>query len=873
MADDIEAQLEAAHRREAALAGVLRAVADADGDLDAVLFGIARQAAILTGVENASVFRDAGDVVRLYTDGPNRTPSVRDFTGDETAAVNQVLDDRRTVVFDDQQATTDPEQATSRRVGHEYGIRTAAYVPVPAGGPAAGLAVFKPVVEPFDHKDIQMLEMFAVQAGNAITSAEMAHDIAARNAELAEALELQTATSEILELISANPGDLTTVLDGVLARAIELIGADQGAVMLRHGDLVRLEAGVGASVTGVGNDFRMVDGVGVVIFDEPTFFEDRQAELHDERLSEFFRRAGVRSSAGVPLKIDGQWIGQINLSRTEVRPFDEKQAAVLQTFADQAAIAIRNAGLFNDLEEALQLQTAMSEVLRLISAHPGDLDTVLAGVLERAVELCDGENGNINQVIGDSTVMIATHECPPEFLGFTFPTPSTYAQSRTEHTPFFIRDWQEFDLEGPIGPVIADMGLRSSVSAPLIQDGVAFGDIEVGRFEVRPFDAREARILQAFADQAVIAIGNAGLFNELEEALALQTATSEILELISANPGELGVVLDGVLDRAIGLIGAEFGAIQLLRGDMVRMEVARGGATTSVGSEIRYQDLDEVFPQEASFHDDRLAQDYSEVPWIAEFFERNGIRSSAQLPLRIDGRWIGQINLSRTEVRPFDEKQAAILQTFADQAAIAIRNAGLFNDLEEALQLQTATSEVLALISEHPGDLTTVLEGILENAARLCGGEAGSITMTEGDTTRYVASHGPAMAPYIGTSIGADVRVPRELFTVGASGVPQLEDMQQVGPDWPYFHELARVGARAQLCRSQTDARRGIGRRSAHVPPRGPALRRGRTESAGVLRRAGVTRHRQRQPLQRPRRRPRTPDRDDRRPRRGQHRP
>ncbi len=239
------------------------------------------------------------------------------------------------------------------------------------------------------------------------------------------------------------------------------------------------------------------------------------------------------------MQIDGRWIGQINLSRNEVRPFDEKQAAMLRTFADQAAIAIRNAGLFNDLEEALQLQTAMSEVLRLISAHPGDLDTVLAGVLERAVELCDGENGNINQVIGDSTVMIATHACPPELLGFTFPTPSTYAKSRTEHTPFFIRDWQEFDLEAPIGPVIADMGLRSSVSAPLIQDGIAFGDIEVGRFEVRPFDDDEARVLQAFADQAVIAIGNAGLFNDLEEALALQTATSEILELISENPGEL----------------------------------------------------------------------------------------------------------------------------------------------------------------------------------------------------------------------------------------------------------------------------------------------------------------------------------------------
>ena len=335
MADGIEAQLEAAQRREAALAGVLRDVADADGNLDAVLFGIARHAAILTGVEQATVFRHAGDVVRLYTDGPDRTPSVRDFTGDETAAVNQVLDDRRTVVFDDQQATTDPEQATSRRVGHEYGIRTAAYVPVPAGGPAAGLAVFKPVVEPFDDKDIQMLETFAVQAGNAITNAEMTHSIAAKNTELAEALALQTATSEILELISAHPGDLATVLDGILARAIELIGADQGAVLLRHGDSFRIEAAAGGPASAVGTGLSMVDGAGFVIFDEPRFFDDRYGDS-DERLADFLRRAGVRSSAHFPLKIDGEWIGQINLSRTEVRPFDEKQAAMLQSFADQA---------------------------------------------------------------------------------------------------------------------------------------------------------------------------------------------------------------------------------------------------------------------------------------------------------------------------------------------------------------------------------------------------------------------------------------------------------------------------------------------------------------------------------------------------------
>jgi GAF domain-containing protein/DNA-binding response OmpR family regulator len=625
VADDPSAQLEASLRREAALAGVLTAVARGR-DLAALLHEIAYWAAELSGASGGAVFVGEGEVIALYANGPERQPRRIERPFGDDSALTKVLRDRVPLAFEDQSTIADPAYAESVEAATAAGVRSMVFVPLTSDGPPVGVFVFRHTVDPFTSHEIQLLETFATQAGNAVTNARLVADIEQRNAELADALALQTATSEILALISAHPGDLSTVLDGLIGKAMDLIGADQGSVQLLHGDLVRMEAARGGSTHALGQG---VPADFTPLFPrQPTFHDDAQADFSEHPLlQEFFRNANIRTSAQIPLYIDGHWIGQISLSRTEVRPFDPAHAAILQTFADQAAIAIRNAGLFNDLEEALQLQTAMSEVLRLISAHPGDLDTVLAGVLERAVELCDGENGNINQVIGDTTVMVATHAYPPEFLRFTFPTPDEYAESRAERTALFVDDWQELELPTPIGSMIADMGLRSSVGAPLIQDGVAFGDIEVGRFEVRPFDEHEARVLQAFADQAAIAIGNAGLFN----------------------------------------------------------------------------------------------------------------------------------------------------------------------DLEEALQLQTATSEVLALISEHPGDLTTVLEGILENAARLCGGEAGSITMTEGDTTRYVASHGPAMAPYIGTSIGADVRVPPELFTVGASGVRQLDDMQQVGPDWPYFHELARV--------------------------------------------------------------------------------
>ena len=421
-------------------------------------------------------------------------------------------------------------------------------------------------------------------------------------------------------------------------------------------------------------------------------------------------------------------------------------------------------------------------------------------------------------------------------------------------------------------------GIGSSVFAPLRSEGPPVG-VAAFRLTVDPFTPDEIELLESFAAQAGNAVTNARLVadiearnTELAEALELQTATSEILELISEHPGDLKTVLDGVLSRAIELIGANQGVVMLRHGDLVRVEAGIGDRETDgVGSEFAKDDTPWLVYDEPTFFEDRTV-DTTFGHRVAEMFRTLGVRSSAHFPLKIDGQWIGQINLSRTEVRPFDSKQAAMLQTFADQAAIAIRNAGLFNDLEEALQLQTATSEVLALISEHPGDLTTVLEGILENAARLCGGEAGSITMTEGDTTRYVASHGPAMAPYIGTSIGADVRVPRELFTVGASGVPQLEDMQQVGPDWPYFHELARVArvrsyAAARLTLDGASVG-GLHMYRHEVRPFDDA----ELKALASFVAPASPRHRGRQPVDGSRRR-RAADRDDRGPGRRQHRP
>ena len=279
----------------------------------------------------------------------------------------KVLGDRTTASFDDQSALTDPTLRRSAEAAREFGIKSAAYVPLPAGGPAVGAAVMRGHVEPFTPEHSRCSRPSPLRPATPSPTPELVADIEERNAELAEALALQTATSEILELISANPGDLSIVLDGVLTKAIELIGADQGVVLLSHGELVRVESrcrrrcGHWSSATSSAR----ADVPWLVVRRTGIHRGPDQSTSADEPTADVLPpRRGAIERMRSPSKIDGRWIGQINLSRTEVRPFDARQAAILQTFADQAAIAIRNAGLFNDLDEALQLQTAPARCWR-----------------------------------------------------------------------------------------------------------------------------------------------------------------------------------------------------------------------------------------------------------------------------------------------------------------------------------------------------------------------------------------------------------------------------------------------------------------------------------------------------------------------------
>jgi GAF domain-containing protein len=280
--DGTAAELVALRRREAALVGVLRAVADAPGGVEAVLFEVARCAAELCGGSMAIVFMFESDQVATYNflqqpegEGARRKTLRPDG---ETSALSEVLRDRVVVRFDDQSTVTDPRYLMSRAAAETFGFRSAAYVPVPTAGPALGLAVFKNVIEPFKDVDVSLLQAFAAQAANAVSAAQQRNDLEQRNREVAESLELQTATSEVLRLISEHPGDLQSVFNGILDRAIALCDADAGAVSLPSGDMNRVEFARGhRSDVFLGTEFPLASQRA-----ERFKFDDFVAAAHDD---------------------------------------------------------------------------------------------------------------------------------------------------------------------------------------------------------------------------------------------------------------------------------------------------------------------------------------------------------------------------------------------------------------------------------------------------------------------------------------------------------------------------------------------------------------------------------------------------------------
>jgi len=608
---------------------------------------------------------------------------------------------------------------------------------------------------PFDDRAVALIKSFADQAVIAIENARLFEAEQERSRELSESLEQQTATSKVLEVISSSSGDLKSVFEAILENAVRLCGAKFGNLYFREGDVFRVAAMHNA--TPAYAEHR----VGVVQpspSSTPTLWQAVQtkqpAQIADmtklqayvegnPRLISAVSLGGYRGVLNVPMLLDDEVIGAITIFRQEAGAFADKQIELVTNFAKQAVIAVENTRLLNELRESLQQQTATADVLKVISRSTFDLQKVLDTLIESAARLCEADIVVIGRPKGEICYFEATYGLTPEFAEFAASHPTQIDRGTVSGRVLLDRQIVhvpdvQADPEYTYGRSEKTRSYRTVLGVPLLREGMPIGVIAVARKSVRPFTDKQIELVTTFADQAVIAIENVRLFEaeqqrtrELTESLGQQTATSEVLRVISSSPGELKPVFNAMLENAVRLCGAEFGNLWLAKDGGFQL-----AATHNLPPE--YQDQVQrnvvLYPgptlpiaraadtrEPVHILDLRTDPSYFEREPIATVgAERGQVRTMVAVPMLKDRDVVGVFAILSQEVRPFADKQIELLKNFAAQAVIAIENTRLLNELRQSLEQQTATAEVLRVISSSPGDLAPVFHAMLENATRIC---------------------------------------------------------------------------------------------------------------------------------------------------------
>src|SRR4029453_14124940 len=477
-----------------------------------------------------------------------------------------------------------------------------------------------------------------------------------RNAQLRETLEHQTATAEVLGIISRSPTDVQPVLDAIVESAAKVCGIDDVVLRLREGNTMVVRAHIGPIPLPIGRE--------EISIDEPRYRWIREhGTLHIPDLREqndFQEISGARTFLIVPLRQQGELVGTLGARRIEVRPFTPAQIKLLETFADQAVIAIENTGLFRELKESLEQQTATSEILGVIASSPTDVQPVLDVVAQNAARLCDANDAQIGLAEGDTFKMVT--RLVPTSHERTRPITRNRVSGRAfvDRATVLIADLQAVVSEFPESQRgdPRDFVVRTVLSTPLMREGEPIGVMLVRRSEVRPFSEKQIALIKTFAAQAVIAIENVRLFKELQErnaelreALEHQTATSEVLGIISRSPTDVQPVLDAIVESAARVCGTDDVALRLRDGDLMVVRAHYGPVSIAAsGEEIK---IDKPQIRWIREHGTLHIHDVHTQTDLPRFGTDTGVRTFLGAPLRQHGEFIGILGARRIEVRPF----------------------------------------------------------------------------------------------------------------------------------------------------------------------------------------------------------------------------
>jgi GAF domain-containing protein len=792
------ADLTEALDQQTATSEVLQVISSSPGDLKPVFASMLKNAIRICDATFGNIYRWDGEALHLvathntppaFAEARRRAPHRRD---DKNQIVTSIFATRTPVHIGDAAAQpgyidrSDLAAVQSVELG---GVRTLLAVPMLKESELIrSFSLYRQEIRPFTDKQIALVTNFAAQAIIAIENARLLN-------ELRQSLEQQTATSQVLQVISSSPGELEPVFRAMLENATRICEAKYGVLYRYDGQHFSLATHIGAgsrlvefmkrgpitphSSTILG---RMV-GSKEVIEIEDARKEHGYLERHPVWVAGV-EQDGALSLLGVPMLKENALVGAFVIFRQEVKLFTDKQIGLVKNFAAQAVIAIENARLLNelrqrtddlgqrttDLTEALERQTATSEVLQVISRSAGDLEPVFASMLENAVRICDAKFAIMNFPEPGGVRPVAMHNVPEAFaelqgrvvhFGPKHPLTRVAATKEVMHIP-------DLELYGDEDAVIAKFreltGARTILHVPMLKDEELVGIVSIYRQEVRPFTDKQVDLVKNFAAQAVIAIENARLLNELRqrttdltEALEQQTATSEVLKVISGSPSDLQPVFAAMLDNATRICQASLGTMTLCENGGFR-HVALHGAPAAY-AELRArepivvpkpaQGLGRLAATKRVVH---ISDIFSEPPEArGGLAEVAGARTLLIVPMLKEQHLVGSFGIYRQEMRPFTDKQIELVENFAAQAVIAIENARLLNELRQSLEQQTATSDVLQVISSSPGELQPVFKAMLENATRICDAKFGVLHLSEDDGFRAVALHNapPAFADYV----------------------------------------------------------------------------------------------------------------------------